>query len=471
MKILLINPSLIQADIKHYAKTIEKNRGIYPPLGLSYVASSLIEAGHFVKIIDSDLESRPQEKIIQEIKMTDYDLVGFYVMTWTFKETNEILKEIKKIRPDIKSVFGGPNASSLPLVSLEISDFDYVVTGEGEETVIELVKCISGELPLESVDSLVYRDKNKKIAQNKPRQLKSDIDEINFPAWQLLKVNRYRDIFTRSTKFATMIASRGCPFNCTFCDRKNRMGNKWRVRSPENVLSEIKLLNSRYQIKEIMFYDDNFIFDKRWVYEFCDKLDNSNLRIAWECRTRVDTVDKPLLKRIKQSGCYRIRYGMESGNNQILKVLKKGITIEQIKECAGITKEAGIEIFAYFMMGSPYETPQTLKDTLGLALEVNADFTVFSKTILIVGSELFDWAVSHGYIDKDFWVDFLKGKVVDPAPALSTEQLSEEFVDKYISYAYKKFYFRPEYLITKIKNIKNIRQAARQAKLAISMIC
>ena len=470
MNVLLINPSLIKADVKHYSKSIEKNRGVYPPLGLGYVAASLMNAGHYVKIIDADLERDPAGTITREMQQRDYDIVGFYVMTWTFSEANAILRQVKKINPDIKSVFGGPNASSLPVVSLEAGDFDYVVVGEGEDTVIELIRAIEGEASFEAIDGIVYRNKDNKIIQNRHRDLKDDINEISFPAWELFKVNGYSDIFTRCSKFVTMIASRGCPFNCIFCDRLNRMGNRWRIRSPENVLDEIRLLNSRYGIKEFMFYDDNFIFDKKWVYEFCDKLENIRSRIIWECRTRVDTVDKELLKRMRDSGCYRIRYGMESGNDKILKVLKKGITVEQIRECVKITKEAGIEIFAYFMMGSPYETPQTLEDTLALALEVNADFTVFSKTILIVGSELFDWAVNNGYIDRDYWVDFLKGRVANSAPALSTPELCEESVDKYISYAYKKVYFRPEYLISKIKSIKNPRQALRQAKMAVSMI-
>lgn len=470
MKILLINPSLISADIKHYSKSIEKNRGVYPPLGLSYVASSLRSGGHHVKMIDFDVEDKAFEKTISEIQSENYDLVGFYVMTWTFNGANQILKEVKKIRPNIKSVMGGPNASSLPTESLEIGDFDYVVMGEGEDAIIELIKAMQAGVNLESIDGVVFRSKDNKIIQNRQRDLIEDINRISFPAWDLLKVDRYRDVFTQCDRFATMIASRGCPFNCTFCDRKNRMGNKWRVRSVDNVIDEMKMLNSKYRIKEFMFYDDNFIFDKKWTYDFCDKLDQSKLNVIWECRTRVDTVDKPLLRRIKESGCYRIRYGMESGNDKILRILKKGITVEQIRECAQISKEIGIEIFAYFMMGSPYETPETLQDTLDLALEVNAGFTVFSKTILIVGSELFDWAAENKYIDKNYWFDFLKGKVTNSAPALSTPELSEEFVDKYISYANKKFYFRPQYLLSKIKSIKNPKQALRQAKLAISLI-
>jgi radical SAM superfamily enzyme YgiQ (UPF0313 family) len=227
------------------------------------------------------------------------------------------------------------------------------------------------------------------------------------------------------------------------------MGNRWRVRSVENVIKEIELLYDKYNIREIMFYDDNFVFDKNWIYEFCSKLTR---KIDWECRTRVDTVDLPLLKAMKEAGCYRIRYGMEGGNQEMLRILKKGITVEQIQDCAKATKEAGIEIFAYFMMGSPYENKGTLEDTLSLALEIDADFTVFSKTILIIGSELFDWAVKNGQIRADYWERFLAGEETDPAPALYGKE-----VDDFIKYSYKKIYSRPKQLLNLTKlGVRNL---------------
>lgn len=404
--ILLINPSLNTASIGHYSRTVEKNRGVYPPLGLAYIASALTKAGHKVDIVDMDIDPL--------IPYKKYDWVGFYVMTWTYRQAVELLQRIKEFNPTIKSILGGPHATCMP----DTKDFDYIIPGEGEEAVVELVN--------------TGRYTKKPLVDN--------LDKIVFPAWELLQVNKYNDIFTKNKKFATMIASRGCPFQCTFCDRKNRMGNKWRVRSTDNVIDEIKLLKRMYGIKEIMFYDDNFVFDKQWIYDFCLKV--RSLEIDWECRTRVDTVDLDLLKCMKESGCYRIRYGMESGNDKILKVLKKGITVQQIKDCVLMTREARIEIFAYFMMGSPYETKKEWEDTLKLALWVNAEFTVLSKTILIVGSELFDWAVENKVIAPNYWDTFIK-EGGNPAPSLFGKEL-----DNFINYSYKRLYLRPKQLIS-----------------------
>lgn len=465
MKVLLINPSLLQSEIGHYAKGIEKQRGVYPPLGLGYVASSLKRSGHQVVIVDCDAETNSWQKLKTIVAELDPDLVGFYTMTWTFRQAMEILKSIKELKPDIKSVIGGPNVSSFPKFSLEISDFDFAVVGEGEVTAVELVEALENNGEFDEIKGLIYKEKGK-IIKNPPRQFNEDIDSISFPAWEELPIRSYYDIFTQKRNFITMMASRGCPFNCTFCDRKNRLGQKWRVRSPGNVVEEMEWLNSHYEIKEFMFFDDNFILDKGWIYQFCEELLRKDLQVVWECRVRVDMVDRPLLRAMKRAGCYRIRYGMESGDDEILKILKKGTTVYQIRECVKVSKEANIEIFAYFMMGSPFETPETLEKTLNLALEIDPDFAVFSKTILIVGSELFDWAINHGYIIQDHWEKFLRGEENNPAPVLETKQLPEKVIDKYIKGANKKFYLRPSYILKKTLAIRSFHQLWRQAKMA-----
>lgn len=465
MNVLLLCPSLLKADIRHYQEGVEKRRGIYPSLGISYIASSLLQHRHKVLIIDIDTEDQPWRRIRTVVKEFRPDLIGFHTMTWTFRQANELAKRIKELRPEVKLVVGGPNVTCFPRLSLEISEFDFAVKGEGELTIVELVDALENSKNLGSISGLLYKE-NGKVIQNGPRTLIKNLDEIPFPAWQLLPVIKYYDVFTHQRHFATLTATRGCPYNCIFCERKIRMGMKWRSRSPENIAAEIRWLISQYGIGEFMFFDDNFIIDHDWVYRLCEEIERLDKRVLWECRARVDMVDRPLLKAMKDAGCYRIRYGMESGDNEILKILKKGITVEQSLECARMSKEVGIEIFAYFMMGSPYETLETMEKTLQLALKVNADFAVFSKTILIVGSELFTWAAGNGYIDKNYWKDYLLGKETNPALALSTDELPEYVVDEYISLANKKFYLRPQYLMRRISKIRNVSQLYRQLQMA-----
>jgi len=202
----------------------------------------------------------------------------------------------------------------------------------------------------------------------------------------------------------------------------------------------------------------------------CDEILERGLDVLWEIRARVDMVDKPLLTKMREAGCYRIRYGMEAGDDEVLKTLKKGITVEQIRHASKISKEVGIEIFAYFMMGSPGESKKTLQKTLDLAIEIDPDFVAFSKTILIIGSELFDWGVDNNQISADYWEKFLLGEITDPAPVISTKALPGAELDEFVSEATNKFYLRPSYVIKRLKNIKSPTQFYRQIMLGLGII-
>lgn len=467
MKILLINPSLIRANIGHYEEAAEKQRGIYPSLGLGYIAAVLEKENHQVKIIDCDAENIGLKEIKERFKKYQPNLVGIYIMTWTFIQANEITKQIKTLNPDIKVVAGGPGITCMCAPILKYGNFDFGVISEGELTMIELVNALQkNEHNFERIKGLIFKQ-NKEIIINEPRPLIENLDTSPFPARHLMPVKKYYDVFTRKKYFATIIATRGCPFNCAFCDRKNRMGRKWRVRSPKNIVDEIEEIKSKYNIKEFMFFDDNLIVNKDWSEQLCEEILKRNLKIIWECRTRADMLlDEKLLRTLKGAGCYRIRIGFEAGDNKILEVLKKGITVEQSRQCAKICKKVGIEVFGYFMLGSPCETERTLQKTLDLALEIEPSFAIFSKTILIPGCELFGWGVKNGYIAKDYWEKFLLGKEKNGAPALNTKQLPEKVVDKYIKLANKKFYMRPKYILRKLLSIRSPYQLWRQAKMA-----
>lgn len=466
MRILLINPSLAEAEISHYKKSVEKNRGVYPPLGITYVAACLRKAGHSLRLIDCDVEENALGKIERVCRRFKPELVGFYAMTWTFRQDVELLKRIKKILPRVKSVVGGPNVSAFPRESLVFSDFDFAVKGEGEITAVELVEAIKGKRKFASVQGLIWRD-GKKIMQNKDRALIQNLDEVPFPAWDLLPVKKYNDVFTQRPHFVTMLATRGCPFRCTFCDRENRMGRTWRMRSPQNVVQEMRMIYDKYGISEFMFFDDNFIVDKKWVLDFCREVEP--FKFLWEVRARVDMVDLPLLRAMRKAGCYRIRYGMESSDNLTLKLIQKDITVEQIRKCAEVSHKSGIEIFAYFMLGLPGETGAKMQKTLDLAVEIDPDFVIFSKTILIPGSEMFDWAVGKGYIDGDYWLRFLQGLEKNPAPGLGTKKLPVEVVERYVSKGNKKFYLRPSYALKRVFSIRSPYQLWRQLKMAKAM--
>ncbi len=232
MKILLINPSLIKAEVGHYQKAVEKQRGVYPSLGLGYVGAVLEREGHQIKLVDCDVENNFAEKIEEICRNFQPEMAGFYSMTWTFGQANALAKKIRSLNSGIKIVIGGPGLTCLPHQVLKYGEFDFGVIGEGEKTIVELVKALeNGDRGgLSGIAGLIYK-KNGQIMENPPRPLIENLDSIPFPARHLMPMASYFDLFSREKKFATIIATRGCPFNCVFCDRKNRMGRTWRKRS------------------------------------------------------------------------------------------------------------------------------------------------------------------------------------------------------------------------------------------------
>lgn len=469
MKILLINPSLLQATTGQYEEELEKERGVYPPLGLAYIAAVLERAGHSVKIIDCDVEENYEKKILALTRTWQPQLVGFYAMTWSFRLAKNLADKIKAINQQIITVLGGPNATSMPVLSLELGQFDFGVISEGELTIVELVDKLAGKnnLALEEIKGLAFK-KDGQIIITAPRPLIANLDSLPFPARHLLPMEKYFDVFSRNKHFATIIATRGCPFNCTFCDRQNRMGKLWRVRSPQNIADEIAEIKEKYGITEFMFFDDNLIVNKNWAFELFDRL--KKLDIIWECRERVDLVNEEILKKMKEAGCYRIRFGFEAGDNEVLKTIKKGITVEQSIACAKACKKVGIEIYGYYMIGAPGETKETIEKTINLALKINPSFAIFSKTILIPGTEIFDYAVRTNQIGPNYWHDFLLGKETNGAPSLTKEKLSEPEIDDLVKLADRKFYFRPSFIIRKLLDIKSWDHLMSQTKMGLALI-
>lgn len=466
MRILLIYPRY-GTEVSSLAKLLETK---IPPLGLAYLASALEERGHQVKIIDAEAEKIDFEELGKRAKEYKPGLIGISTATLIFKKTREVAGYLKKIIPQTPIVVGGPHLSSFPIITLEFNEFDFGIAGEGEITICELAEALEDKRKFEEVKGLVFRQ-GEKIIKTEPREFISNLDILPFPAWHLLSLEKYHDILTKRKRFATMISSRGCPFNCIYCDPECRMGKKFRVRSPENLIKEVELLYNKYQTREICFYDDTFTVDKERVIKFCQELIKKELDLVWECRTRVDCVNEDLIKIMKRAGCYRIRFGIEAANENILRILKKGINKEQIRYAFSWCKKYGIETFAYFMLGCPEETKETVEESINLALEINPDYVMFSPTLLHgQNTELFKWASENGYIKSDYWTRWLKGENLETFPVLDTEKLKKEEILHYTQIAYRKFYFRPIFIWKMLKKCKNFKTLKEYSLIALSLL-
>ena len=397
MKIVLINPRL---------RAWSPN--IWVPLGLAYIAAVLEKEGHTIKIIDMNEKKLNDDDLRANLK-EDVDLVGITGMITEYQKILRIIDIAKDGFPDRKVILGGPLATTLPQQLLEQSKADFIVIGEGENTTPALIHAIEHGSDITKIRGIAYK-KGEQIVINEPARQIDNIDTIPFPARYLLDMSKYIRNHFESFGFeidgfdkiqsTNLTSSRGCPYNCTFCF-KDMWGYKWRGRSAETIIAEMDLLNDKYNVNGFFFVDDLFVLDKKRVFEFASLLRKSGLDVIWYCNGRANLMQKDMLKAMHDAGCIGIAYGIESGNQSILDLMKKNITIDQAKSVVKWTKEIKIKAAGYFMIGMLGETKETIMDTINFAKELDLDFYGFSITTPLPGTELYTEAIKKGLIQTD----------------------------------------------------------------------
>lgn len=398
-KILLIRPS----NRKLY-ETDNPRRD--EPLGLEYISSNIMQNGYRVKILDLDIINIDTEGLKEYLIQEQPDYVGVTASTPMLIDAKQIFALVNLTLPNCKKIIGGAHASCLPLNALEESGADVVVIGEGEYSFQEIIE----ERPYEEILGIGFR-KDGNFIINPSRQPIDNLDSLKFPAHHLVprdsyQMSAYFDIYfkedERPIRSASVITSRSCPFNCIYCAIKTIAGSKIRLRSAENVIEEIALLYFELGVKAIMFVDDVFTFDKKRTSQICKTLIDRKINVKWWIDTRVDFVSEDLLWLMKEAGCRFIVYGVESGSQRILNMLKKGITIEQVREAFALTHKVGINTKANFMFGHLDETEEEVMQSIQLAKELNPARVGFYLTLPLPGSQLYEIAKARNLIHKGF---------------------------------------------------------------------
>ncbi len=347
MRFLLINP--------HYP--LSENPS--PPLGLAYLAAVLEKAGVEVKVLDFVVN--PYSKGFMESVIHSYmpDVVGATSVTMSFNNAIAVIKDVKSITPDLLTVMGGPHVSFCAEDMMNAHpELDLVVMGEGEDTIIELIDAINNKKAWNDIRGITYRNGNE-IVETGRRTTWVDVNSLPAPARHLLPLGRYRAL----NMSISMTTSRGCPFKCIFCVGRKMVGAKVRYRNPKDVVDELEYLSS-LGFPQINIADDLFTANKRHCFDVCDEIIRRNFMPKWSSFARVDTVSVDVLKKMKQAGCTAVSFGVESGNPEILKTIKKGITLEQVIAGVEMCNEAGIIPQASFILGLPGETPETMDESV-----------------------------------------------------------------------------------------------------------
>ena len=466
MKILLIHPpleNLVTAGIP----TLVGKRGFFPAMGILYIAAYCRKyTDHSIDVIDAVLEGIDHSQLADIIKLKKPDLVGISTLTFTLVNSIKTAEMVKSILPDVKVVLGGIHVTLFQQESIANSCIDFAVIGEGEITFSRLLDNINNEKELRKIPGLLFKHNNE-IINTGPPSVISDLDSLPFPARELTAFQNFKS-YEHNTYATTMITSRGCPYNCLFCYRPH-YDKKLRFRSPEDVLQEIEEC-IELGIREIHFYDDIFTIDRDRVLQLCDLILGTGLSFYWSIMTRVDQVDPQLLLLMKKAGCVRIRFGVESGNDEILKVLRKRITVEQARAAFRMTREAGISTVAYFVIGSPTETEEQIRETISLARDLKADFTNFSIITLYPGTDLYKLALEKKILKEDIWRKFAADPDMGFIPPFWEEKFRREQLIGFQSQAYKAIYLKPGYIIRKLAKIRNFRSFCEMFNLAASML-
>ena len=470
MDVLLINPPY------NLKKNMGKLADLSPkaiPIALAYIASNLIKNKISVEIIDAQVHKHDfntlKEKILKEKPL----VVGLTAATPTIHIALKVAAAIKKISLKPKVVLGGPHASFMSNEMIKSNHIDIVVRGEGETIMVDLVKSIKNNKGLKHVKGITYLENNK-IKTNPPAKLIENLDELPFPARELLPIEKYKpqpDMVIRAPA-KVLTTSRGCPYNCIYCGSRYISGKKYRYYRAEKAIEEIELLINKYAARQLIFWDDSFIINEERTKKLCNLMIEKgiNKKVVWYCCTRVNTVTPGLLKLMYKAGCRIISYGIETASQRLLNKIKKGITIEQIENAVKWTNEAKIECRATFMLGIPTETRKESLATIKFAKHLNLSRVKFSLATPYPGTEFYgmvkDELGGHDWTEYNVMSGFTENDVLYVSKGRTSKDLK-----KLQRRAMAEFYLRPKIifrLLTKIRGWEQIREYFLGARILIS---
>jgi anaerobic magnesium-protoporphyrin IX monomethyl ester cyclase len=408
-----------------------------PPLSLAYLAAALQQEGIEVQIIDHLISKYSPEKLRRELNQFKPDIVGATCVTLNYPIASRIMRLCKNHNPNIVTILGGPHATfALKETLLKAPWIDLIVTGEGERTLIELVRTIEKGRDYHEVPGIAFRS-NGTVVKTEARPLIEDLNELPMPARNMLPLSKYKAIDAP----CTVITSRGCPFKCIFCSGPRLFGRRVRFRDPELVVDEIEQISKVYGFKKMNIVDDTFTLNERHARAICDGILKRNIKITWNVFARADTVNVPLLSRMREAGCEWLLYGAESGNPEILKTIKKGTTPDTIRNGTRIATEAGIKVFNSFIFGLPGESPETARQSMDFAKELDEKYGAkygFHILSPLPGTELYEKPKEYGlHILSHDWAKYDANKPITCTELMSPKQVME-FSDEYdqaISYA------------------------------------
>ena len=429
VKTALVNPPPLKGVYRHQ---------LYLSIGLAYLAAVLEENDYEVTVIDCPASEIDLEKLKIKLATVQPNLIGITSMTPTIQSAIESANVAKEVCPDSTIIFGGPHTTFMDKQVLdEEKNVDIIVRGEGEQTLLEIAQNISNNNKINQIEGITFRN-NEHIVRTPNRMYIQNLDELPRPAYHNFPLEKYR-LFGR--RILPIITSRGCPSQCSFCTTSRIFGKAFRARSPKNVVDELEWLRDEHGADAFSFYDDTFTLNKKRALEICKEIKNRKIKLPWDCQTRVSTVSKEMLTKMREANCQQVFFGVESGCQKILNAVNKGTTVEQNKAAIKLAKESGLFVAVSVMVGYPGETPEMLNQTIDLLRETEPDDAYICVATPYPGTELRRLVEEKGWNISNDWKRY-----DTTAPVFDNPNLSAEDVTRIRSKFYDGFY-SPKYVL------------------------
>lgn len=430
---------------------LEERWGKAPPLGILYLASSLLESGVEVRVADLNALKVGLKEGVDLIGKSKPRVVGISATSFQLRGAVQLAERLKEEFENVVIGLGGVHISVDPDFINRFPIFDFGLVGEGEITFASIVtRILKGE-------------KVRGIFHGKQP---TSLDELPFPARQLIDAKRY---FSEES-CATILATRGCPYNCIFCSIKGLRGQRVRFRSPGNVVDEIEGIRDR-GTERFWFVDDTFAVNRNYVLKLCEEIISRKLDIEWWCETRVESIDETLLKVMRKAGCIQISFGIESGSERVrINTIRKNFTNDQAIRAFRLCKKSNISTEAYLMLGFPTETMEDLYYTANFPAQLGADIIGVHITQILPGSDLFALAVKEGKIVPNIYDQYAQGELKGALPVYIPEGLSLRILQNARKEAYRMFYFRPQFLIRRLaKDLHSFKELKNDMRIALKL--
>ena len=464
VKVSLVYPPYGAIKNEPGIKAVKENYGVFPSLSLLYVAGCLEQHGVEVQLIDVNAENLTLEETVERLQRFGPDYVGYTITTYLFYQTLSWVKAIRE-QLDIPTIVGGVHMGMYPLESMSHTCLDYGVTGEAEMTLPQLLNALVKGEDLSPLKGLVWRGEDGRPIYNGHAPTLSNISDAAMPSRGLQDNSLYYSFISKYKNFSCLMTSRGCPYRCIFCEQG---GLKFRPRTPENVVDEIEIANKEHGVIEFDFFDSAFTIQKERVINICKEIVRRKLQVVWAARTRVDCISVEMLQWMARAGCVRIYYGLESGNREVLRTLLKAADLEEANKTVRETREAGIDVFGYFMVGNPGDNPSTIRQTIRYALDLDLTYAQFSKVTPMPGTQLYDMYMKE--YGEDYWRKYILDENYDsyiPRPGCD---LTEEEIQELTQLAYVRFYYRPKFAMKSIAKMRSWHEVKRSVSTAWQML-